>query len=67
METAEIETQVLSVRVTKSMAKLILSYLQIDTHVSKSDFLRDAVREKIKRDTPQLYAGLFQPKEAAEK
>jgi len=65
MATTEIETQVLSVRITKTMAKLILSYLRIDTHVSKSDFLRDAVREKIKRDAPQLYAQLFVQKEVA--
>lgn len=64
METTQIETQVLSVRVTKSMAKIIRRYLQIDTHVSKSDFVRDAVREKIKRDAPQLYASLFKQKEA---
>ena len=67
MKATEIENQVLSVRVTKSMVNIIWKYLQIDTHVSKSDFVRDALREKIKRDTPQLYAELFNQKEAPAK
>jgi len=63
MDTDEIETRVLSVRVTIPMVKIIRKYLQIDTHVSKSDFIRDALREKIKRDTPNLYSKLFLQKE----
>ncbi len=59
----EVETEVLSVRVTKPLARLVEEYLHLDAHVSKSDFVRDAIREKIKRDVPWLYNKIFNLRE----
>lgn len=55
----EIKTKVLATRVTDPLAKVIEEYLRRDAHVSPADFLRDAIREKIKRDAPELYKQLF--------
>ena len=51
----EVKTKVLATRVTEPLAKVIEEYLRRDAHVSPADFLRDAVREKLKRDAPRLY------------
>jgi Arc/MetJ-type ribon-helix-helix transcriptional regulator len=47
--------KVVSTRVTEPLAKAIEEYLHMDAHVSPADFVRDAIREKLKRDAPQLY------------
>ena len=52
-------TKVIATRVTESMFYLIEKYLEKDTHVNNADLLRDAIREKIRRDAPDLYAQLF--------
>jgi len=31
----------------------------MDAHVTMADFIRDAIREKLKRDTPELYNSMF--------
>jgi len=41
------------------LADLIEEYLKRGTHISRSDFIRAAVREKIMRDAPELYRRLF--------
>jgi len=48
-----------SFRVPEKMKKLIEEYVKSDLHVNCSDFFRDALREKIKRDAPELYRQLF--------
>jgi len=53
------ETIVIATRVTKNLHKLIEKYIELDTHVSNAEFFRDAIREKIRRDAPHLYAQLF--------
>ncbi len=50
---------VVSLKVTHSFKKLIEDFIALDTHVTKSGFVRDAIREKIMRDAPGLYARLF--------
>jgi hypothetical protein len=57
----------LSVRVPPSLKDLMSRFLTLDTHKDFSELTRDALREKIKRDAPELYAQLFQSKESAEK
>jgi len=54
------ELDVLSVRITKSMTRIIDKFLNIDSHVTKSDFVRDAIRDKIKKEAPQLYLEMFE-------
>jgi len=48
-----------SARITPSMKETIDKFLSHDMHISISDFIRDAIREKIKQDAPELYANLF--------
>ena len=42
----------INVRITLTLKKLIEKYVDLDTHINLSDFARDALREKIKRDAP---------------
>jgi len=61
-EKTEQRSHVLAFRVTKSLHKLIRMYLERDIHVNESDFIREAVREKIQRDAPELYKQLLEKK-----
>ena len=51
--------KVLSFKVTEPLNELILKYIELDTHVTKSDFVRSAIREKIVRDAPHLITELM--------
>ena len=42
----------INVRITSTLKKIIEKYVDLDTHINLSDFTRDALREKIKRDAP---------------
>ena len=44
----------INVRVTSTLKKIIEKYIDKDTHINMSDFARDALREKIRRDAPWL-------------
>jgi len=58
--------KVISTRVTAPLAKAIEEYLRMDAHVSPADFVRDAIREKLKRDAPQLYQKMLSAYEQLE-
>jgi len=51
---------VIAARIPKTLKELILRIIQVDAHINESDFVRDAIREKILRDAPELYQQLFQ-------
>ena len=51
---------VVAARVPRTLKDLIAKVIQADAHLNESDFVRDAVREKIVRDAPGLYRELFQ-------
>jgi hypothetical protein len=53
------KTKVVSTRVTQRFADLIEKYCRQDAHVNSADLIRDALREKIQHDAPELYAQLF--------
>lgn len=53
----------ISLRVTKTLADLVKKFVALDTHMNESDFYRDAAREKIQREAPELYNKLFTEKE----
>lgn len=57
------DLDVLSVRITKSMTRIIDKFLVIDSHVTKSDFVRDAIRDKIRKEAPHLYLEMFEGEE----
>lgn len=51
-----------SARITRPLRELMSEYLKNDAHISEGDFIRDAIREKIRRDTPELYDRMLQRK-----
>ena len=53
------EPKTVSTRITRRLDKVIGEYLRMDAHVTMADFIRDAIREKLKRDTPGLYNSMF--------
>ncbi len=53
----------LNVRVPPSLKDLMLRFINCDTHKDVSELTRDAIREKIQKDAPQLYAQLFEKKD----
>jgi Arc/MetJ-type ribon-helix-helix transcriptional regulator len=57
-ETQDHMTQV-SFRIPKSLKDLVEKFVAQDCHVNASDFFREALREKIKNEAPELYAQLF--------
>jgi len=57
------ELEVISVKVTKPLAEMIKEYMKLDAHVTLSDFVRDAIREKIKNDAPWLYEKMLKRNE----
>ena len=55
---------VITTRIPAKMRDLLDKFIQQDTHLNRSDLVRDAIREKIRKDAPELYAELFKLKEA---
>jgi len=55
------ETVNINVRVTPTFKKIIEKYIDQDTYINMSDFARDALREKIKRDAPWLIVDVLKP------
>lgn len=51
-------------RAPATLRTLVKDYIMLDAHMNPSDFYRDAAREKIQRDAPELYKKLFAEKEA---
>jgi len=47
-------------RVPRTLKELIQKIVSLDAHLNEADFVRDAIREKIQRDAPELYKQLFQ-------
>ena len=52
--------KVMSTRITEPLSRVVEEYLRRDAHVSPADLLRDALREKLKRDAPNLYRKMLQ-------
>ncbi len=55
------ETVNINVRITPTFKKIIEKYIAQDTYINMSDFARDALREKIKRDAPWLIVDVLKP------
>jgi Arc/MetJ-type ribon-helix-helix transcriptional regulator len=49
----------LNVRIPTTLKELIDKYIQCDMHTNASEFTRDALREKLAKDAPELYKRLF--------
>jgi len=46
-------------KVPARLRELMEKFIEMDAHLNISDLIRDAVREKIQRDAPELYKSLF--------
>lgn len=44
------------------MKELIRQFVELDTHINESEFVRDAIRDKIRQDAPELYADFTRDK-----
>lgn len=55
----------INARIPYTLKKLMERFVTLDSHINESDLIRDAIREKIQREAPELYAQLF--KEAPQK
>jgi Arc/MetJ-type ribon-helix-helix transcriptional regulator len=54
------EEAAISARIPRTLKDLMKKFVSMDAHINESDFIRDAIREKIQRDAPHLYRELFQ-------
>ena len=63
--TSEQQDFVITTRIPAKMKDLLNEFIKRDTHLNRSDLVRDAIREKIRKDAPELYAELFKTKEAS--
>lgn len=57
----------ISAWIPKTLKKLLDRYVSQDTHLNASDFIRDAIREKIQREAPDLFKQIFQAEEVEAK
>jgi Arc/MetJ-type ribon-helix-helix transcriptional regulator len=55
-----------SFRIPKSLKDLVKKFVAKDCHVNASDFFREALREKVKTEAPELYTQLFKEKSVSE-
>jgi len=59
MAESKAEYPTIGVRFSPSMKEAVDEYLELGIHLTYSDLIRDAVREKIKREAPELYKENF--------
>ena len=50
----------LNVRIPRTLKELMKKYIELDAHKDLSDLTRDALRQKIQRDAPNLYQKQFE-------
>jgi len=58
----EEELEFIGIRVPQSIRTAIEKIVSADMHVSISDFIRDAIREKIQRDYPRVFKEVVEGK-----
>lgn len=61
MERKELTT--ICVMIPQTMRDLIEQFVSMDTHTNLSEFVRDAIRQKLQNDAPHLYNQLFKEKQ----
>jgi len=57
------ESETVSARIPSNLRKAMQEAILRDTHLNESDFIRAAIREKIKRDAPHLIQKLLEDPE----
>ena len=53
------ETDVIGVVIPKTMRKILQRHIERNMYLNLSDFVREAIREKLQREAPDLYKQLF--------
>lgn|GEM_PF-2084469 len=59
MATTKKELTNLNVKIPTTLKQLLLQYVKRDLHTNISEFTREAIREKLRKDAPELYRQLF--------
>ena len=59
---AEVDVFV-SARVPAKLRQILRAHVGRDTHMNESEFVREAVREKLQREAPDLYQKLVRAKQ----
>ena len=52
--------QTVSSKIPSNLRDAMKKYIERDTHLNESDFIRNAIREKIHRDAPWLIKALLE-------
>jgi len=50
---------IVAARIPRTLRQLMQEFIKRSAHMGFSELIRDAVREKIQREVPELYARLF--------
>ena len=58
------ESLVISARITMPLAQAIEKFLPLNTYVTPSDFIRDAIREKLRREASWLLDEMTAPRKS---
>ena len=53
------ESETVSTRIPSNLRKAMQKMIYLDTHLNESDFIRSAIREKIKKEAPHLISDLM--------
>ena len=48
------DLDIIAAKVPRKFKAVIVKFLDMDSHVTMSDLIRDALREKIRREAPRL-------------
>jgi Arc/MetJ-type ribon-helix-helix transcriptional regulator len=54
------KTKVIATRIPEQFAEILQTYCKKEAYINLADLLRDALRNKIQHEAPQLYNQLFQ-------
>lgn len=49
----------MNIRLPFTLKELVKRFVSMDTHMNESEFVRDAIREKLQREAPKLLLDLF--------
>lgn len=60
------KTATVSSKIPSNLREAMQKFILKDTHLNESDFIRAAIREKIRREAPQILDELFEDTEISE-
>jgi len=54
------KTETVSSKIPSNLRMAMQRFIAMDTHLNESDFIRAAIRDKIKKEAPHLIEELFE-------